>query len=142
MKLNNCEKKPRWKNGILTRHFIYCPMWTGDACAGVTYTKRDYQRAIDHSRSVAREFCRLMQDDPYLIRYFCRSHADDLRLYDVHVVEARTPAVWGSNGDMPNWDGKRPQVFTGHCTPIHTWKMCDFMRKRADFLEGGRHEQT
>lgn len=124
-----------WQNKTITRDFIYCPRWTGTALAGVKYTPRLYQRAVEFSRAVAKLMIKdLCGGDPGLVR----SLADDPDLcgFNVAIVRAVTPPVWDSSGDILNYDGSREQVFSGHCTPVRVWRMADYLRKQADKLGG------
>lgn len=126
-----------WQTKTITRDFIYCPQWTGTALAGVKFTYRDYQKALAFSRSVARLMIHgLCDDDPSKVRRLADTMADDLASYNVAVMRAITPPVWGSNGDaILNWDGTREQVYSGHCKPVKIWRFTDYLRKQADKIE-------
>ena len=127
----------KWQNKNVVREFIYCPAWTLNPLAGVKYTKRDYNKAVEFSRSVAQKMVRdLCDNDPEKVRKLAEMHAE-LCEFNVAIVRAITPPFWGSNGDLPNWHGEREQVYSRHCPRVKCWHIWDSLAKQAERLERG-----
>ena len=133
-------RKIHWQKKTVIRDFIYCPAWTQNPLAGVKFTPRDYERAVEFSRAVAKKMAsELCGNDPEKIRKLAAMESI-LCDFNVAIVRATTPPFWSTEaaGGPANWHGDREQVYSRHCEPLRCWHIWDYLRRLADKLEGGR----